>query len=549
MCAPSPPKRKRNSSQGLSPSQGYGNQDQLHHQHHPPPQGQQQQGLEHNGQTTRHSHRRHSHGDTDDHFLDPGKRQHNHPAHGSSHYDTPDTFTISSSSEPIATVRSSRRDKHLHSSIPNTFWPPGFNSLRRIVVGAVRCSALPPFCLTMSFRSKVPETPRVISPSPTPSERDASDYMGPVTRSAARRRTPTPQPLHEELDEDIPEPPEFRRARTRSRSPIDTNAVTRLTRRTSTAAKAGKMSKDTIPEEQALDGVLNGNGSGNGKASTSNGHLAPPQPTAPTGWSWRDFSRSPSPLGLIPIHRHWRTFVHKHEVPRKVLHVSIGFFVIWLYVTGTQTTSVTPWLMSALIPITTVDWLRHRYASVNRFYVKALGALMRESEYSGWNGVIFYLLGAWIVLFNFPKDVGIMSVLLLSWCDTAASTFGRLWGRYTPRLRKGKSLAGSTAAFLVGVGTSYFFYGWLVPTIGPFPGDENFMFKGILSLPKTICEAVGVSQEQTTISGAVALGVMGLWSGFVASASEVVDIFGWDDNLTIPVLSGIGIWGFLKIFS
>ena len=123
--SPSPPKRKRNSSQSLSPSQGYGNQDQLHHQHHPPPQGQQQQGLEHNGQTTRHSHRRHSHGDTDDHFLDPGKRQHNHPAHGSSHYDTPDTFTISSSSEPIATVRSSRRDKHLHSSIPNTFWPPG----------------------------------------------------------------------------------------------------------------------------------------------------------------------------------------------------------------------------------------------------------------------------------------------------------------------------------------------------------------------------------------------------------------------------------------
>ncbi|CZS85470.1 unnamed protein product [Fusarium graminearum] len=550
---PSPPKRNRNSSQSLSPSQGYGYQHQLHH-HHPPPQQQPQQqqqqdhlGAEHNGQTLRHNQRRHSHDDTDDHILDPGKRQHNHPANGSSHYDTPNTFTISSPSEPITTERSSRRDKYLHSTIPNTFWPPGFNSLRRIVVGAIYCSALPPFSLTMSSRSKIPETPRVISPSPTPSERDASDYMGPVTRSAARRRTPTPQPLEEDLDEDLPEPPEFRRARTRSRSPIGPNAVTRLTKRTSTAAKAGKISKDAIPEEDTSNGALNGNG--NGKASTSNGHLAPPQPTTPIGWSWRDFSRSPSPLGLIPIHRHWRTFVHKHEVPRKVLHVSIGFFVIWLYVTGTQTTSVTPWLMSALIPITTVDWLRHRYASFNRFYVKALGALMRESEYSGWNGVIFYLLGAWIVLYGFPKDIGIMSVLLLSWCDTAASTFGRLWGRYTPRLRKGKSLAGSTAAFLVGVGTSYFFYGWLVPTMGPFPGDENFMFKGILSLPKTICEAVGVSQEQTTISGAVALGVMSIVSGFMASASEVVDIFGWDDNLTIPVLSGISIWGFLKVFS
>ncbi|QKD58803.2 uncharacterized protein FOBCDRAFT_252492 [Fusarium oxysporum Fo47] len=528
--------------QSLSPSQGYGQNQQLHHH--------QNLGLEHNDQGLRHIYLRHSHDhdDHEQHLLDLGKKQHNILTNGSSHYDTPNTFTISSPSEPITTVRSSRRDKHLHSTIPNTFWPSGFKALSRIVVGAVRCSALPPFSFTMSFRSKIPETPRVISPSPTPSERDAADYMGPVTRSAARRRTPTPQPLEEEPDEDLPEPPEFRRARTRSRSPIDTQAVTRLTRRTSTAAKAGKMSKDTIPEEQTTsNGSLSSNGKG--KSTTSNGHLAPPQPTTPVGWSWRDFSRSPSPLGLIPIHRHWRTFVHKHEVPRKVLHVSIGFFVIWLYVTGTQTTSVTPWLMSALIPIAATDWLRHRYASVNRLYVKVLGALMRESEYSGWNGVIFYLLGAWIVLYGFPKDVGIMSVLLLSWCDTAASTFGRLWGRYTPRLRRGKSLAGSTAAFLVGVGTSYFFYGWLVPTVGPFPGDENFLFKGFLSLPKTICEAVGVSKEQTTISGALALGVMSVWSGFVASASEVVDIFGWDDNLTIPVLSGFGIWGFLKIFS
>ncbi|CAM1509079.1 Fc.00g028180.m01.CDS01 [Cosmosporella sp. VM-42] len=389
----------------------------------------------------------------------------------------------------------------------------------------------------MSLRGTVPGTPRVTSPSPTPSELDARDYSGPVTRSAARRRTPTPQPLDEESEGS--NSPELRRARTRSRSPIDSRTVQRMTRRTSTASKA-KKTVAAAPKEEVVAAT-------NGKASATNGHLAPPQPTTQFGWTWRDFSRSPSPLGLIPIHRHWRTFVHKHEVPRKALHVSIGFFVVWLYVTGTQTTAVTPWLMAALVPITTVDWLRHRYASFNRFYVKVLGALMRESEYSGWNGVIWYLLGAWLVLYWFPKDVGIMSVLLLSWCDTAASTFGRLWGRYTPRLRRGKSLAGSAAACLIGVGTSYFFYGWLVPTIGPLPGDEDFMFTGALSIPSTITEALGLSKTPT-ITGALALGVMSVWSGFIASASEVVDIFGWDDNLTIPVLSGIGIWGFLKIF-
>lgn len=437
---------------------------------------------------------------------------------------------------PDSLARASRRDLHLRSP---AYWPSCFESLRRIVVGAVRCPVLPPVALAMSLRRKsgVPATPRVISPSPTPSEQDATDYAGPTTRSAARKRTTSPLPLEEHADEDEDDGPAFRRARTRSRSPIDARRVPRMTTVSSQAKQAAR--------KPAPDSVV----AVNGKASTTNGHLAPPQPATPLGWSWRDFSRSPSPLGLIPIHRHWRTFVHKHEVPRKILHVSIGFFVIWLYVTGTQTSSVPPYLMAALVPIATTDWLRHRYASVNRFYVRALGALMRESEYAGWNGVIWYLLGAWIALFFFPKDVAVMSILLLSWCDTAASTIGRLWGRYTPRIRRGKSLAGSTAAFLVGVVTSFFFYGWLVPALGPLPGNENFMFKGALALPKMLTEAIGITADKATITGGVALAVMSLWSGFVASASEVVDIFGWDDNLTIPVLSGIGIWGFLSVFT
>ncbi|KAK3387536.1 hypothetical protein B0H63DRAFT_159356 [Podospora didyma] len=398
----------------------------------------------------------------------------------------------------------------------------------------------------MSVRGKpiVPATPRVISPSPTPSEKDAAareSYFGPTTRSAARRRLTTPQLVEEDLED---ESPDLRRARTRSRSPIDTRKVGRLT---SAKPTAKPVANGHTPIASAP--LTNGHGLEKSATTKSNGHLLPPTPSIYTGWSWRDFSRSPSPLGLIPIHRHWRTFVHKHEVPRKALHVSIGFFVVWLYLSGTQTLSVCPYLMAALVPIAAVDLARHHYAPFNRFYVKVFGALMRESEFDGYNGVIFYLLGAWTVLYCFPKDVGVMGTLLLSWCDTAASTFGRLYGRFTPRLRRGKSLAGSLAAFLVGVGTAAWFWGWLVPTMGPYPGDEHFMFKGTLSLPSTLAEAVGLTSAQATISGGTALGIMSLWSGFVASASELVDIFGWDDNLTIPVLSGLGIWGFLKIFN
>ena len=175
---------------------------------------------------------------------------------------------------------------------------------------------------------------------------------------------------------------------------------------------------------------------------------------------------------------------------------------------------------------------------------------MRETEYEGWNGVIWYLLGAWIVLALFPKDVGVMGVLLLSWCDTAASTVGRAYGRYTPRIRRGKSLAGSLAAFAVGVFTAVGFWGYLAPRYGTAVEDAAwpFMFTGTLQFPEVARDTPRMSERQGSVSGAIALGVISLWTGLVSSASEVVDIFGWDDNLTIPVLSGLGIWGFLKIF-
>ncbi|KAI1006870.1 hypothetical protein K3495_g1352 [Podosphaera aphanis] len=268
------------------------------------------------------------------------------------------------------------------------------------------------------------------------------------------------------------------------------------------------------------------------------------------GGSGCDVNSSPGPLGLIPIHSRWSVFVHRHEVPRKLLHVSIGLISIYLYLSGVQTTAITPWLMGALIPIAATDYLRHHFESLNIFYVRILGALMRESEFRGWNGVIWYLLGAWVVLSLFPKDVGLMGILLLSWCDTAASTLGRAYGRYTPSIRKGKSLAGSLAAFTVGVATAAAFWGWLAPSSGPFPGDENFpfMFTGVLRLPLGIREWLGWTEAQSTVGGYIALSIISLYTGVVASLSEAVNLWGWDDNLTIPVLSGIGMWSFLRIY-
>lgn len=361
----------------------------------------------------------------------------------------------------------------------------------------------------MAQISAVPPTPQVTEPTPAPSESKEKQegYFAPISSSSKKDNTIF-------ADE---------RARARSRSPKSLVANTPQTPQQPKKPPATKSPP-------------------NGSA---NGHLSPSSAADSVSSYWRNISRSPSPLGLIPIHRSFRSFIHRHEIPRKALHLSIGFFTLNLYSRGVSTQSIHPWLLGALIPIASTDYLRHTFPAFNRFYIRVLGALMRESEVEGWNGVIWYLLGAWTVLRFLPKDVGVMSVLLLSWCDTAASTIGRLLGRYTPRIRKGKSLAGSAAAMGVGVLTAGLFWGWAVPRYG---FDEGFMFNGTLRVPGPARGLLGWKGDEGTLAGWAALGVVSLWSGIVASASEVVDIFGWDDNLTIPVLSGIGLWGFFKVF-
>lgn len=161
------------------------------------------------------------------------------------------------------------------------------------LTGLIRSSPLPSFplywqqAMASSKQYQVPQTPRVISPSPTPSEASARDgYFGPTTRSAARknRRAPSPPQIDEDSSSSDPE----KRARARSRSPKLEGRRRRMSGLTSMKKLNGKKGELTLPN------------------GTVNGHLSP---QAANKNYWREMSRSPSPLGLIPIHQKWRSFV------------------------------------------------------------------------------------------------------------------------------------------------------------------------------------------------------------------------------------------------
>ncbi|KAK3721934.1 Diacylglycerol kinase [Vermiconidia calcicola] len=402
----------------------------------------------------------------------------------------------------------------------------------------------------MRSQYQIPPTPRVISPSPTPSEIGGKDgYFPPTTRAKGQKmnsRGSSVEPIEEQQDDHLhEEDPELARARARSRSPQISRPQARTNGGvTASGLKAIVATGPTRRKKQ--EDVKAPNGQPNGFLS--------PDSAYPRGFGsayWRNLSRSPSPLGLIPIHREWREFIHKHEVPRKILHVSIGFVTLGLYWQGLRQDQIHPVLLSFLIPIFVVDVIRFRWGAFNKFYIRVLGPFMREAEaHDRYNGVIGYLAGLWVTMRFCRKDVSVVSVLLLSWCDTAASTFGRLWGKYTPRVRRGKSLAGSIAAFLVGAVTAAMFWGVIAPAVEGTRnlGGTNFMYQGTLILPAVVREQLGLSMKQATLSGGAALAVMSAIAGLVASVSEAIDLFGLDDNLTIPALCGIGLSAILWVF-
>ena len=172
------------------------------------------------------------------------------------------------------------------------FWPTTSLSLTGVIrappLPSFQCSQFQPTAMEESKQYQIPHTPRVISPSPTPSEASAKDgYFGPTTRSAARRqRLQSPPAIDEDSSGSDPE----KRARARSRSPIFEGRRRRMSGLTAKRQLNGKAKSGDL---KLSNGAVNG-------------HLSP---QAANKNYWRELSRSPSPLGLIPIHQKWRSFV------------------------------------------------------------------------------------------------------------------------------------------------------------------------------------------------------------------------------------------------
>eukprot|EP00644_Phytophthora_capsici_P013094 jgi/Phyca11/101441/e_gw1.5.855.1 len=162
--------------------------------------------------------------------------------------------------------------------------------------------------------------------------------------------------------------------------------------------------------------------------------------------------------------------------------------------------------------------LRGRSEAVNTAYIKCFNSIMRQYELSraALPGAYYFLLGSGFSLAVFPLRVARLAILHLSVGDPAAAFFGTLFGRHklvalVGKLGGNKSLEGSLGCFCAAASAT--FLALMV--------EKDFYFD---------VESEETFALATTIS---------LAAGTGAAAAELLDIGGWDDNLTLPLLSGV----------
>lgn len=124
----------------------------------------------------------------------------------------------------------------------------------------------------------------------------------------------------------------------------------------------------------------------------------------------------------------------------------------------------------------------------------------KEIETFPGKGVIFYLIGVYISLFFFPKEVAMASIMILALGDSISHLYGLHYGKIKHPLSGTKFFEGTVAGFAAGFIGALIFLPWL----------EAFL----ASLAAMIAEAIDIK----------------------IGAEQV------DDNLIIPVVAGAVVW-------
>lgn len=187
---------------------------------------------------------------------------------------------------------------------------------------------------------------------------------------------------------------------------------------------------------------------------------------------------------------------------RKLWHITTGSIGLFFFTRSPQDQQFWAFVVLGIaLAGFVMDISRARYPYMNHLVIKFMGPLMRRSEKEGVSGLPFYALGVSLALFFYTRDIAILSVMFLVFSDPLSSFFGVLYGK--DKIMPNKSLQGAVAGFF----TCY-----------------------LITLFYTM--------NHVTLGNHIL--IYAVVAGLIGALSELVSAFNIDDNLTIPVLSGLG---------
>lgn len=190
------------------------------------------------------------------------------------------------------------------------------------------------------------------------------------------------------------------------------------------------------------------------------------------------------------------------EINRKTFHLCGSIIPIVYFVGLTHTTWMTQELATIVLGgfvafVWTIEISRMYIPPFSRMFFAVFGRWMRETEKTKITGVAYYQLGAFLCIAFFPPHIAVASILFLVLGDLTAALIGISFGRI--KIGK-KSLEGTLAMF-------------------------------------SVCFGTGMVMFHTTL--------LSEYSVFVGAATaalvELLEPFGIDDNLAIPVSSALAL--------
>lgn len=141
-----------------------------------------------------------------------------------------------------------------------------------------------------------------------------------------------------------------------------------------------------------------------------------------------------------------RRMTYWDEIRRKAIHLGSAAFPLVYWLTDR---TVMLWILVPLVAFALIaETARQFIPAVEAFVQRWLGTIMRVEEKRLFTGATYVVISCLIMIYFFPKEIAITTLLFMSISDAAASLVGiRVGG---PRFL-GKSLAGSTAFFVTAV--------------------------------------------------------------------------------------------------